>query len=1220
MLRDLLGFELRLHTRQIAFWVTLVILAVVGLVAASADFLTVGAEGGQKIKINGAYVITQFVATISVLTVFFGAVFTVTGMLRDDTHKALEVIHATPVTTRDMILSRMIAVWLVTFLCASAAAVGYMFGQFMPWAPEDAYGPFNALYYLHPILLFIGVNSLLVVSIFTAIAVTTRNRAIVYVSAVGILIVSLAIDGILTSQAPTWARALLEPFGSGAYVVETEFWSASERNAQLVGLNTWLGGNRLLMTGLSLIIFGVAFALSRRGIVNRGRTRKAKVEARPAVPRRVAAHTPSLGLGHAFATVARRSRFEFANTVRSTAMIILLSLAAMIFVANVVLGDQFNPNPTLKTSSFLVQLALGSFGLSMVIVMIFFGSDIVWRDRQAKMHEIIDATPVSNSALLLGKWGALGLLLLSMVGVGLVLAMGAQLIIGDTVPVPRTYVALAILSFFIGFFFQGMLVMFIQNFMPGRVIGMFVAAGVLIGLAVVLPQLPFFHPLMSFGPGGPGSYSEMAGYQGFRSWTFQMAYWGAFVVLLGVLSLWLWRRGNDIGLMQRLRAVPKRIGLPSGALAGVSLATFIGLGVAGYQSYSADEWVNSDTREKQAAEFETLVIDSFDRPSPRVIAASVDADLRPSDRSGTFTGTITFDNPFDAPIARAFVSTRVDKEDADIAIAGARRVTGETLADTLWEEYDVADYAFEPPLAPGEQREMTFTVRYTPPTITAGSAVRSNGTFINNQAAMPVFGNLNAAFLTNPDKRKKYDLGERELWPEREDEDARRYQLLSTFSGYNDYVDFDARVCTDPGQVPVAPGKFVRAFERDGQHCREYRAINPIHYFFSFVSADYEVRKQVWSGDNGQDIDLEIYFHPEHDWNVDLMFTAMEQAFDTYTKTFGPYQYAQLRIMEFPYASFAQAFAGTVPFSENIGFVQDPGQAEDAKTLDYASYVTMHEIGHMWFAHQVVGAFAQGSNLLSEGLTENATMLAYEDMYDFEKARRFHEVRATRGYLTGRTVDADKEPVLAKAEGQGYLNYQKTSWVMWGMRGIMGNEPVQTAVRRFLTEHAATKGAPYPTTLELLDMFREEIDPDYHGLIEDYWNAITFWDLKVEGEPAVTPLGADRFEITLTVATDKSYANEEDGEMTSVFDEGGSGVLDEFVLIGVYDEDPKDSLGAKPVHTEMIRVSAAEQTVTLNVTGRPTHIVLDPHRYLIERNVTDNVVELPASGDASEAG
>jgi len=388
-----------------------------------------------------------------------------------------------------------------------------------------------------------------------------------------------------------------------------------------------------------------------------------------------------------------------------------------------------------------------------------------------------------------------------------------------------------------------------------------------------------------------------------------------------------------------------------------------------------------------------------------------------------------------------------------------------------------------------------------------------------------------------------------------------------------------------------------------------YRSINPIQNFFSFLTAEYEVHKGVWDNPNGDDVELEIYFHPAHNFNIDIMFDAMKTSMDVFTETFSPYQYAQLRIMEFPYEGFAQAFAGTVPFSENIGFVQDPGNAEDPEHLDFATYVTMHEIGHQWFAHQVIGAFAKGSNLLSEGLTENATMLAYEKHYDFNKARRMHEERSIQQYLTFRTVERDDEPVLAKAEGQNYLNYNKTSWVFWGMRHTIGNDVIQKAVKRFLVEYHGTKGAPYPTTLELIDILKEETDPKYHQLLEDYWNKITFWDLSFTDDIKVTAAG-DKFAVSIPIKVDKKYASEEDGKETSVtkIDDAN---LNEWVEIGFYTKDPKDDLGANPFTTRIVLLSEAETVQDFTLEKRPTHIVLDPKRALIERNIKDNVKELP---------
>ena len=43
-----------------------------------------------------------------------------------------------------------------------------------------------------------------------------------------------------------------------------------------------------------------------------------------------------------------------------------------------------------------------------------------------------------------------------------------------------------------------------------------------------------------------------------------------------------------------------------------------------------------------------------------------------------------------------------------------------------------------------------------------------------------------------------------------------------------------------------------------------------------------------------------------------------------YSNNFSPYPHQQARIIEFPrYAGFAQAFPGTMPYSENMGFIAD---------------------------------------------------------------------------------------------------------------------------------------------------------------------------------------------------------------------------------------------------------------------------------------------------------
>ena len=176
------------------------------------------------------------------------------------------------------------------------------------------------------------------------------------------------------------------------------------------------------------------------------------------------------------------------------------------------------------------------------------------------------------------------------------------------------------------------------------------------------------------------------------------------------------------------------------------------------------------------------------------------------------------------------------------------------------------------------------------------------------------------------------------------------------------------------------------------------------------------------------------------------------------------------------------------------------------------------------------------------------------------------------------------------------------------MRNIIGNDTIQKAVKRFLTEYHGTKGAPYPTTLELIDILKEESAPKYHSLIEDYWNKITFWDLSFTDDVKTAKTGTD-FKVSIPLKVDKKYASEEDGKETSITEIDGA-QLSEWVEIGFYTEDPEEDLGANPFATRMVNVTQAESLLDFTLDKRPTHILLDPKRSLIERNVKNNVKAL----------
>ncbi len=1206
MFGRLFKFERQLQFGQISFWVVFVLMLALGfLTMVASEWASVSIEGGERTKINGANTLALNISVWSLAAIFFSSVFVVTGMMRDSVHKSVEIIHSTPIKNSELIIPRMLGAWLATFLCVLAVVLGMFVGQFMPWIDKEILGPVRIGDFLFPTFVYLLINSLFFTAFFTLVAGLSRNKMLVYVSAVGLLAFYF-IGTTLTADAPKWLASLIEPLGINALGLETQYWPAEEQNEKTASLFGNLGINRLLWGGISLLMFVGAYRLFKRG-VGANKNKKSKVVDPDRVAGAYAPISPRFEFSDSIRAFLSRVKIDYFGTVRSIAFYVLCGIALAIISTALTFSLMFEPDPTLPTSRSMAGLAVGGFGLPILLVIIFFSGEMTWRERTAHFNEIVDTTPVKNWQMLLGKWVALTLVILTMLAFAMFVGMIMQMLQGSFDINLKTYLSIIFLSFASRFIVLAAVALFVQNFMPHRIVGMFAAGAVLVFFNFFVARIPVYHPLMNIGGISTGSFSELNGYESLINFRWAWFYNAMILGVFAVISTWVWRRGLQTSLISRLKGIRSNFSAWSLGAMGLFLGGSIFAGTTIYQAFADVNYRNQRASEKHTVAFEKLFTDIHKKPVPKIRSVEVEAEISPSKRDALFSGNYQVENTTGAPLTELFVRmpTRhvedIRKLEVSNAILDESRDGFEDI-----QNHGYWVYKFNQPVAPGAMFSLDFETYFHAPRLRDGSIVRRNGTFVNNWQTMPQL-EIQPGWLQNPDKRRKYGLEELPKRPDQSNMEARQNNFISKSA---DYVDFKARVCTDKGQIPIAPGHRIKTedIKVDGvdRHCRTYEAINPILNFFSFLSADYAEKRDVWQNPNGDDVNIVIYYHEDHDYNVDLMIEASKASFDTFTKTFGPYQYKQMRIMEFPHASFAQAFAGTVPFSENIGFVRDPGDPDDPKSIDLASYVTMHEIGHQWFAHQIVPADTKGFNVLSEGLTENAALTAYEAKFGWKKARRVLEKRAIESYLASRVIDRDDEPALINAGNQQYLVYNKASWVFWGLKQYMGEEAMQSAIREFLQDYGS-KGPPYPTTHQLVDYLRAGASDDYQQLITDYWERITFWDLKMED---VSISGSDGdYTVSLTAKVDKKIATEETGKETSVTEIDGE-ELNEWVEIGFYNGDPKETLGGDWIKLERVRVTDLETSLTFNLSEKPTHVYIDPKRLLIERNVDDNVQDI----------
>jgi aminopeptidase N len=425
------------------------------------------------------------------------------------------------------------------------------------------------------------------------------------------------------------------------------------------------------------------------------------------------------------------------------------------------------------------------------------------------------------------------------------------------------------------------------------------------------------------------------------------------------------------------------------------------------------------------------------------------------------------------------------------------------------------------------------------------------------------------------------------------DEAARANTYISNDS---DWIHFQTTIATADDQIAMAPGYLQKEWHAGGKHYFRYAMDKPMLDFFSWISARYAVKTDRW-----HDIPIEVYYNPAHAWNVADMIQSAKDSLAYYEAHFTPYQFRQLRILEFPnYASFAQSFANTIPFSESVGFIAD---LRDPSKIDYPYYITAHEVAHQWWAHQVIGANMQGSTMLSESLAQYSALMVMKHKYGPEQMRRFLRYELDN-YLASRAGEPVREEPLAKVEkNQTYIHYQKASLVFYALQDYIGEDRLDGILKQFLIDKGFQM-PPYTTSQEFLDYLKRGTDPKWHAMLGDFFWKITLFDNRITDATA-RKLADGRYQVTMMVHAGKSYVDGTGKETDATPDLP--------VDIGVFAAPPGNGVDGKPLYLEKRLLSKGDSTITVVVDGTPAEAGVDPYNKLIDRISSDNrrTVTLP---------
>jgi hypothetical protein len=1196
MLMHFLGFEVRYWLRSWMLWIFFLIMALMFFAATSSDHVRIG-DSLENTYRNAPFVIENFYAIASLLTLLMTVAFVNSAASRDFASNTYQLLFATPLKKFDYLGGRYLGSALIAVIPMLGVSAGIIAGKWMPWVDATRWGPVNWTAHLHGVLVFAVPNTLFIAAIIFAIAVLTRSTVTSFLGGL-ILLTGYGVGQALTTdvQHETWA-ALLDPFAARTFVLATKYWTVAEKNKLAIGYSGLLLWNRLIWLTVGAGIF--AFAYSRFRFEERAGGKKKKVhedEERTSV---VAMHVPeahqTFGFGAQWAQFWGSLRVEFLGLVKSVSFIVITCGALLNCIPNLIFNaSEGFGNTSLPVTYRLIEIIQGTLYLFLLSMITYYAGVLVWKERDAGMDEIHDALPhrdwPSYASKLFALLGAIFLIMCVTMATGVL----TQVFSGYSRYQFGLWATELLFMDFTSFMFFAVLAYFIHVISPNKYIGYFGFIAFAIANLFAWRPLRVATLLVQFGMQPNTTYSDFYGFAPYwKSWTWFTVYWTLFCGILAAASILFWQRGRERGWRLRWREAGLRFTGPFRAVALVLVAAFAGTGAwIYYNTEVLNTVLSQEDRDRLSADYEKTYKKYDKLPQPRITDLKYAIDLYPERRAASMRADATIQNKTEKPIPVLHVTYAEPDFQTQLQIDGAKLKQDDTRL-----RYRV--YELDPPMQPGEMRHFRFTVTREPRGFENQVSVMQvvqNGTFFNNQEVSPQIGYQARRELENKNRRKELGLKERDPMPALEQNCTA--DCMDNYLGNNsDWVNVQTIISTSPGQIAVAPGSLEREWTENGRCYFEYKLDHFSLNFYSFLSANYEVARKEWNG-----IKIEVYYLREQPWNVPKMLRSVEKSFEYYTKNFGPYLHKEARIIEFPRIErFAQAFPGTMPYSESIGFIAN---LKDPDDIDMVYYVVAHEMGHQWWAHQVVGANMQGATLLSETLAQYSALMVMEKEYGRDIMRKFLKYEMDN-YLRSRGRELLKERPLLKVDAnQGYVHYRKGSVVMYYLKEMIGEEAMNRAVRKVLKQYGYAP-PPYPVSYALVDALREETPPQYQYLIQDLFYDITLFSNRTLS--AAAKKRADgKYDVTIHVESKKFKADEK-GEEREV-------PVSDWIEIGAFAKPPKGKKYGKTLYRERVLMKTGGGTYTFTVNEAPDKAGIDPFLLLIDRIPDDNTKSVDIGG------
>lgn len=1161
----LLRFELAAYARRPRWYALLLGLLALGVFAGAKARLT----PMPNVLQNSPYNITYFAGLLSLLALFFAGLLSAQHLFKERDHHFAALLYATPVRKLDHMGSRFLLVFGLSALYLGLIFVGFAVGQGLSPQDTSTLGPFRFWHYAQPFLLFILPNVLLCVALLCATAWLSRNKLLVYATALGLYIgymVSLLFSGspMLAGSFPATdaamrVSALCDPFGISAFYQQTMHWSAPQRNGELVQLDGYFLLNRVGIVGISMLVLTWSYVRFRFRIEEATRKFTQTTKSQSAFyPRPSSEIIPRLDFGWRMYTQVLWSFLRLDLRAVRKGIAFWLILAGICFYLAMEIYSGIDRGVRLPaqyaSTSLMVNTLVKNLPGMCLLVLLFYSHELVGRSRLHRFVQLEVATPTPDGLAGVAHWLALCVLVVWLLLVGIGLGILFQFLYGYPNIEWRLYLDLFYLAG-LPLALSAALMVLVQSAIRQPVLGLAVASVLALLSGTGMGQMiGLVHPLFRFAAAYGGQHSEMNGWG---------AYWVAFT----------WRMGFGVALMSALvlgvAAVRRLKGHQTHGwrwLASSVAATLLSLGLGWAINAELDLPDPQAQRDWQAA-YERRYRPFTEEPQAAITAVSTQVDLFPEQNSYEVKGHYTLQNQHATSLSELLVSIPTEIQLQTLTIPNAHIIT----QDSTFGQYR---FALATPLPPDGCIELDFAFSYAwSPFVGHQSfnAITENGSFLRISNYFPRLGYQPDRELDDPAERKRQGLG------------APTGLLAADAprSPADDFIDLDMRISTSAGQTAIGIGELIASSQQGGRSHFHYRTVQSVRFRFAVASAAYAIKTTVQDG-----IPIAVFYHPAHPENVGRLLAQARRGLAYCQQHFGPFPFQSLRFVEI--SGFTQGFAGTaypgsIFMPENVVFHND---LRGAAQQDVINELAGHELAHMWWGSQLVPDGRVGATFLTETLAMYTELMLAKAQDGPERVLDLVDMH--RGIYLSERGFADEKPLWLTEPNLVHVHYSRGLISMYQLSMLIGEEKVNAALRQLLRRHAYPQ--PAPRAADLLTELYAVSDTALYGRIDDLFRRIVTYEFRLEAARLAADGAAHVLRLDLA-----AWRSVEDGRGHAVRGDFGDSLEVALVYAG----------GRRELRAVDIRGQQAQ--VVWRLAERPSRVELDPRRLWLQ--VGERVVQ-----------